>query len=63
MKIADVAKYLRVTPLTVKRLIKKGKLKGYKGDERLGWWYVTEEDLQEYLRKLNPDHLSIQPKK
>ena len=54
MKLGEVARYLRVSNLTVKRLIKKGVLKGYKGDEKLGWWYVTEEDLQEYLDKLNP---------
>jgi excisionase family DNA binding protein len=63
MKLGEVARYLRVSNLTVKRLIKKGKLKGYKGEEKLGWWYVTEEDLQEYLRSLNPDLLPIQPKK
>ncbi len=54
MKISDVAKYLRISTLTVRRMVRKGVLKGYKGDEKLGWWYVTEEDLQEYLDKLNP---------
>jgi len=54
LKLGEVARYLRVSNLTVKRLIKKGVLKGYKGDEKLGWWYVTEEDLQDYLNRLNP---------
>jgi len=54
MKLSEVARYLRVSNSMVKRLIKKGKLKGYKGDEKLGWWYVTEEDLQDYLNRLNP---------
>ena len=54
MKISDVAKYLRISTLTVRRMVRKGVLKGYKGDEKLGWWYVTEEDLQEYLNRLNP---------
>lgn len=57
MTVGAVAKRLRVSSLSVQRWIKKGLLKSYRGTGekgRIGWKYVTEEALQEYLRRYNP---------
>lgn len=58
MKIIEVAEILKVHPMTVKRWIKKGKLKAtmIKVPNRSGghdYWDITKLDIDNYLNNLN----------
>ena len=44
----EVAEKLRLHPETVKRLLRQGKLPGYKIE---GSWRVNAEDLQEWMKQ------------
>lgn len=56
MTAKEVGEILRVHPLTVVRLLRRGKLKGKKvnpakgGHER---WEIEEADLKDYLKNFN----------
>ena len=46
--VQEVAKHLKVTKITIYRLLKKGEIVGYKvGDS----WRIDEKDLKAYIRK------------
>ena len=46
--VQEVAKHLKVTEITIYRLLKKGEIVGYKvGDS----WRIDEKDLKAYIRK------------
>lgn len=46
--VQEVAKHLKVTEITIYRLLKKGEIIGYKvGDS----WRIDEKDLKAYIRK------------
>ena len=46
--VQEVAKHLKVTEITIYRLLKKGEIIGYKvGDS----WRIDEKDLKTYIRK------------
>jgi len=46
--VQEVAKHLKVTEITIYRLLKKGEIVGYKvGDS----WRIDEKDLKTYIRK------------
>jgi len=46
--VQEVAKHLKVTEITIYRLLKKGEIIGYKvGDA----WRIDEKDLKAYIRK------------
>ena len=46
--VQELAKYLKVTEITIYRLLKKGEIVGYKvGDA----WRIDEKDLKAYIRK------------
>ena len=46
--VYEIAHKLNVTPASVRNYIKQGHLKGKKILKR---WLITEEDLQEFLKK------------
>lgn len=46
--VDDLAKQLKVTPVTIRTYITK---KGLKAKKILGKWHVAEPNLQEYLLK------------
>ena len=46
--VEEVAKRLKVTKITIYRLLKKGEIVGYKvGDS----WRIDEKDLKAYIKK------------
>jgi len=46
--VQEVAEHLKVTEITIYRLLKKGEIVGYKvGDS----WRIDEKDLKAYIRK------------
>jgi len=46
--VQEIAKHLKVTEITIYRLLKKGEIVGYKvGDS----WRIDEKDLKTYIRK------------
>jgi len=46
--VQEVAKHLKVTEITIYRLLKKGEIVGYKvGDS----WRIDEKDLKSYIKK------------
>jgi len=50
MTAAEVAKRLRIDTITVRRMLKTGKLHGtYHATAKLGHWDISEEDLHNYL--------------
>jgi len=49
-KVHEVAELLRVTPLTVRRWIKAGRLKAGKAGPRL--WRVRREDLEAFAGRI-----------
>jgi len=57
MRISEVAKKLRVHHSTIRRYIKIGKLKAVliqMGDRKnTNSWYITDEQLEDYLKKHN----------
>jgi len=57
MRISEVAKKLRVHHSTIRRYIKIGKLKAVliqMGDKKnTNSWYITDEQLEDYLKKHN----------
>lgn len=59
MKLSEVAKRLNLCKGTVKRYIKLGKLKAVlinTGKNKIcNSWYVTEEQLEDYLKQYNVD--------
>lgn len=49
--VPEVASELRLDEETVRRMLRKGKMKGFKAAKR---WLVKEEDLNDYIaRKAN----------
>ena len=48
LTVSEVAKRLKVTPLTVRRWINAGSLAGIQLGDRAGW-RITETDLQTFL--------------
>lgn len=44
--IRDLEKILPITPLTIRKYIREGKIKGRKIGKN---WYVTKEDLEAFL--------------
>jgi len=44
--IRDLEKILPITPLTIRKYIRKGKIKGHKIGKN---WYVTKENLEVFL--------------
>ncbi|MBA7487294.1 hypothetical protein ES707_22857 [subsurface metagenome] len=44
--IRELAKILPVTPLTIRKYIREGKIKGHKIGKN---WYVIKEDLEAFL--------------
>lgn len=51
LTVEDVARKLQLTPGTVRRLLRLGKLRGVKTSEGKGGdWRVSEASLAEYLR-------------
>jgi len=50
MRIPELAKRLRVSDVTVRHLLQSGKLKSTNDIHKsLGYWNVSEEQLQEFL--------------
>jgi len=47
LTVKEVAEYLNISELTVKRHLYSGKLKGYKAGRQ---WRIKREDLEEYLK-------------
>ena len=47
MTVKEVAKYLNVTELTIRRHLELGKLKGHKVGRV---WRIKRQDLEEYLK-------------
>ena len=45
--IRELAKILPVTPLTIRKYIREGKIKGHKIGKN---WYVTKENLEVFLK-------------
>ncbi|GAI72696.1 unnamed protein product [marine sediment metagenome] len=45
--IRELAKILPVTPLTIRKYIREGKIKGHKIGKN---WYVIKEDLEVFLK-------------
>ena len=48
LTVSEVAKRLKVTPLTVRRWLNSGSLAGIQLGDRAGW-RITEADLQAFL--------------
>ena len=44
--VSEVSQKLEVTPFTVWKYLKQGKLKGQK---KMGKWFISEEDLIEFF--------------
>ena len=44
--VEDLAKILPITPLTIRKYFKKGKIKGHKIGRN---WYITKENLEAFL--------------
>ena len=49
--LKEIAEPLRVTPVTLRKYIGWGSLKGQKVGQK---WYVTEESLREFFNKIWP---------
>jgi len=47
--VFDLAQMLNVTTVSIRNYIKQGHLKGQKV---MGRWFVSEEDLEEFFKKL-----------
>lgn len=46
--VKELAEFLKINPMTVKRALQSGKLKGFKiGNE----WRIYREDIEEWLNK------------
>jgi excisionase family DNA binding protein len=52
LKVKEVARRLAIHPSTVKRLIRRGELVGYRVNTR-GDWRVTPEDVAAYLDRVS----------
>ena len=48
--VSEVSQKLEVTPFTVWKYLKQGKLKGQK---KMGKWFISEEDLIEFFHDSN----------
>ena len=46
----DLAEMLKITKPTIRLYLREAKIKGGKVD---GKWYITEDDLEDYLRRGN----------
>lgn len=57
MKVSDVARKLQISGGTVRRYIKLGKLKAtliLSGEtQQCNSWYITDEQLEDYLKQYN----------
>jgi excisionase family DNA binding protein len=49
--VEDLAKLLPITPLTIRRYFKKGRIKGHKIGKN---WYVTKENFEVFLEGREP---------
>ena len=47
LKISDAAKYLNMSPWTIREMLRNGEIKGYKIKGR---WRMKESDIEEYLQ-------------
>jgi len=47
--VSEVSHKLNVTTVTIRNYLRQGKLKGQKV---MGRWFISEEDLVEFFRKL-----------
>ena len=47
LKISDAAKYLNINPWTIREMLRKRELKGYKVKNR---WRIKLSDIEEYLQ-------------
>ena len=48
--VSEVSQKLEVTPFTVWKYLKQGKLRGHK---KMGKWFISEEDLIEFFHDSN----------
>ena len=48
--VSEVSQKLEVTPFTVWKYLKQGKLRGQK---KMGKWFISEEDLIEFFHDSN----------
>ena len=47
LKISDAAKYLNINPWTIRDMLRRGELKGYKIKNR---WRIKLSDIEKYLQ-------------
>jgi hypothetical protein len=53
MYVTDIAQTLRLHPVTVRRLLRSGKLKGtFHSSGKSGYWTVTKRELNAYLKEV-----------
>ena len=68
MKVGELAKIINIHPLTIIRWIRKGKLKATKRKHEPGvgghdYWDISEEDFNDYLRKVSRENNLVLDKK
>jgi excisionase family DNA binding protein len=54
LTVREVSEKLKVTPLTVRRWLRRGDLIGIQLGDRAGW-RISEDDLDDFLRRRRSD--------